>query len=572
MTLLLANTIKVSAILLLALVASALLRRRSAAVRHWTLSVAIVCAVGMPLLAVLVPVWRIAPATWSRLGTAAAPSSPVSTTTTFTPQPIAAARARTEEARRTAAASFAITGADVIGLLWLAGAGVSLLILIAGLGRLKWLAARARRIDDGRWARLAAEVGGAFNLRRPVTLLQSDHPTLLVTWGVLQPKVILPAAAGDWPDDRARVVLRHELAHVRRGDWAVFMAAEVLRTVYWFNPLVWILCSRVRRESEHACDDVVLNTGVGGAEYAAHLLDLARTLNATRRRFVPALAAPAMARPSSLEGRVRTMLKINVNRNPLTGSSRWMTFVTLLGLTLFIAGAGAQSFFTLSGTVLDATNRVLPGTKLVVTNAGSGAKHEVRSDRTGHFEFVGLPPAEYDLEVAIPGFSTFRDKIAVAGRNIDRTIQLEVGSLEETITVRGSRGDAPDPAPPADAAGLREQARRLAQARQRAAVESCGNTPVGATGGQILAPMRLTDVHPRYPDSLRNAGVGGTVTMDAVIGVDGNIQEVRAIGSPHPDLESAAIEAVRQWQFTPTLLNCVPIEVRMKVRTNFAAQ
>ena len=60
--------------------------------------------------------------------------------------------------------------------------------------------------------------------------------------------------------------------------------------------------------------------------------------------------------------------------------------------------------------------------------------------------------------------------------------------------------------------------------------------------------------------------------MDAVIGIDGNIQDVRAVTSPHPDLESAAIEAVRQWQFTPTLLNCVPIEVRMKVTTNFSSR
>jgi TonB family protein len=60
--------------------------------------------------------------------------------------------------------------------------------------------------------------------------------------------------------------------------------------------------------------------------------------------------------------------------------------------------------------------------------------------------------------------------------------------------------------------------------------------------------------------------------MDAIIGIDGNIKDVRAVSSPHPDLESAAIEAVSQWQFTPTLLNCVPIEVPMKVTTRFNAQ
>ena len=82
-------------------------------------------------------------------------------------------------------------------------------------------------------------------------------------------------------------MLRHELAHIRRGDWAVLIAAELLRAVYWFNPLVWIACSRVRQESEYACDDAVLNAGVEGSEYATHLLDLARTLNANRRTSRP---------------------------------------------------------------------------------------------------------------------------------------------------------------------------------------------------------------------------------------------------------------------------------------------
>jgi protein TonB len=57
--------------------------------------------------------------------------------------------------------------------------------------------------------------------------------------------------------------------------------------------------------------------------------------------------------------------------------------------------------------------------------------------------------------------------------------------------------------------------------------------------------------------------------MEAVIGTDGAVQEVRTVKGPHPDLEAAAVEAVRQWQFTTTLLNCDPIEVTMHVTVNF---
>jgi len=578
MNLLIDSTVKVSLIVLVALVARALLRRRSAAVRHWVLSVAIACAAAMPLLAMMVPAWHIGPAVFSASTTSserppAAQSQSVASTTTIVAQgPVAADRVRAGGSDTEASASIGSTMAAMAGPIWMAGAVISLLVLLAGLAHLKWLARGARQVDGGRWERLAKEISAAFELRQPVKLLQSDHPTLLVTWGVLQPKVILPAAARGWSDERVRVVLRHELAHIRRGDWAVFMAAEVLRAVYWFNPLVWIACRRVRQESEHACDDVVLNAGMDGSDYATHLLDLARTLHAHRRMLFPGPAAPAMARPSSLEGRIRTMLNASVNRRPLTRSSRVVTFVALLGLTVLIAGLGAQSFYTLSGTVIDSTNRILPDTKLVVTNAAIKAKHEVRTDRTGHFEFLGLPPGEYALEVSIPGFRTFKDTIPVVARNIDRTIRLEVGSLEETITVTGSVAGPPDPEPPADQAERRQQARSKAEARQQAVLDKCGSAPAGPMGGQILAPLALTRVNPKYPDNLRTSGIGGVVTMDAVIGTDGNIQEVRAVSSPHPDLESAAIEAVRQWQWTPTLLNCVPIEVSLRVTTRFNTQ
>ncbi len=108
-------------------------------------------------------------------------------------------------------------------------------------------------------------------------------------------------------------MLRHELAHIRRGDWIVQIAGELLRTAYWFNPLLWIACARLRQESEQACDDEVLTSGVAGPDYATHLVELARLLKA---EAAPRLPAPAIARSSSLERRVRAMLDARLTRTP----------------------------------------------------------------------------------------------------------------------------------------------------------------------------------------------------------------------------------------------------------------
>ena len=100
----------------------------------------------------------------------------------------------------------------------------------------------------------------------------------------------------------------------------------------------------------------------------------------------------------------------------------------------------------------------------------------------------------------------------------------------------------------------------------------CADGAAGPTGGNILAPRKLIDKRPVYPEHLREAQVGGTVTMEALIGTDGTVREVKDVKGPHPDLEAAAAEAVRQWAFSQTMLNCEPIEVRMNVTTNFKSE
>lgn len=87
-------------------------------------------------------------------------------------------------------------------------------------------------------------------------------------------------------------------------------------------------------------------------------------------------------------------------------------------------------------------------------------------------------------------------------------------------------------------------------------------------GGKIKPPRRLAYVAPTYPAIAQNAGVQGLVVLEATIDVDGRVQNVRVLRSL-PLLDQAAIRAVRLWQYTPTLLNGVPVPVVMTVSVNF---
>jgi protein TonB len=90
-------------------------------------------------------------------------------------------------------------------------------------------------------------------------------------------------------------------------------------------------------------------------------------------------------------------------------------------------------------------------------------------------------------------------------------------------------------------------------------------------GGNIKTPTKVKDVRPVYPAIAQSARVQGVVIIEATIGPNGAVQDAKVLRSI-PLLDAAALDAVRQWQFTPTLLNGVPVPVIMTVTVNFTLQ
>jgi beta-lactamase regulating signal transducer with metallopeptidase domain len=538
---------KMSLIVLSALAAAFFLRRRSAALRHWVLAAGVACAAALPILSAAVPAWPLpfaAPTAFTRYED---PFRDAGSSSSRRPPGTAngATAAAPVTPDTTIRRGFELGAA--LQSIWLAGTFVGLGILLTGVLRLGWLAVHAHRVTHGRWHDLAEEISRGYNLRRPVTLLQSSHPSLLVTWGLAHPKVILPSAADAWTEERARVVLSHELAHIRRGDWIIQLSAELLRAFYWFNPLLWVACRRLRLESEHACDDEVMRRGFDGTDYATHLIELARALNRRRPLWFP---APAMARPSSLERRVRAMLNDRLERGSISGGTRASILIGLLAVTTAVAAA-QSGFVTFSGSIVDESARGVPSTTVSLTNESRQAKYEVKTNAAGRFEFVGLPAGDYGLEATGMGFQPVKDAVTIAGQNLQRNYTLRLGTLQETINIVD---DGRDPRP----STFKER-----PAPPRTECVSSG------FGGYIVPPKKLRDFAPTYPVNLRGTGTNGTVVMQGRIALDGYITDIRLVGDAHPDLANAAIAAVREWHYSETLLNCAPVEVGMTITANF---
>jgi TonB family protein len=531
---------KVTLIVLIALAASAALGKRSAAVRHWVLAMGMLFAGLTPSLSMVLPEWHQPFGGQPAVEAVQDAASPTVTTGVefFIPSD--------PSGNRPARASVSLEQA--LRAAWAAGTTMSLLVLFVGLCRLAWLASRARRVTDPRWKELLG----------PVALLQSGHPALLVTWGFFRPKIVLPALAEEWSDDRMRIVLWHELSHIRRGDWFVQLLAEFLRAAYWFNPLVWIACRRLRQESEQACDDEVLGLGVVGVDYATELLGLARDLRQPRRTLFSGFPAPAMARPSSLGRRVSAMLNAQIDRRPITATARVATVVALLLVAIPIATA--QSFATLSGTLVDPSGAPIAQARVILTSADKQSKHEVLTAPAGAFQFVGVLPGVYELSTQVDGFAAAKENVTLApGQTLQRPLQVRMSSLSETITIAANPSDlSPDPVP---ANVIR--ATRPADAKPDACVAA-------VTGGNIRPPRKLVDIWPVYPAAARTAGAQGVVVLGATIGLDGFLKDIDVLrDGGNSDLALAAVTAVREWEYSQTLLNCSPVEVRVTVMANF---
>jgi beta-lactamase regulating signal transducer with metallopeptidase domain len=374
--------------------------------RHWILAAALACAAVAPALERLMPSWELPSTSSLRQAVVVAQSfSPADTVRS----PEALRHVPSREPARAVVGTFDVA---FVRRVYLAGVAVSVLALLVGLARLTWIVSRASELRDGAWVRIADEVSREYGLRRRVRLLQSAHPTLLATWGWVRPRVLLPAGAHGWSVDRIRIVLLHEIAHVVRNDWATQVFAEIVRSVYWFNPFVWIAGRRLRQESERAADDAVLNRGIDGAAYATELLTLARSFGPYGRVWAP---APGIVRASSLERRVSAMLSPTMNRRSPSRASRLATAVALFVAAVAIASAqGAFSSF--SGAVYDPLNGLLPNVRMMLTNEQT--RREVRdSFRLGRpFQFVGLPPGRYTSETELWGSRHFAARSTSADR------------------------------------------------------------------------------------------------------------------------------------------------------------
>jgi beta-lactamase regulating signal transducer with metallopeptidase domain len=374
-------------IVVLSLAASVtlMMRRASAAARHWVWLLGFAGLLALPVVSSTLPGWHVLP--WIGASHAASPASeivvlppavlfpqpqvrqqsdalPVDTNSTASdvapgkaptatpPQASAVKRAAPLQAGAPAAVAesaelpaqasnlriAALPWTVWLALCWLTGTLLVLGYVFLGHLSLWWLQRRCARANPGDLPDLLDQLRQEIGVRREVQLLSSPMRTMPMTWGLWRPRLLLPEQALTWPPEQRRSVLLHELSHVKRWDCLTQLLAQFACALYWFNPIGWIAARRMQIERERACDDMVLNTGAEPSSYARHLLHSVSSMPAFRLTG----AAVAMARLSTLEERLRAILDVRRNRRALTFRGGLLTVLLLSAALAPVALLKAQ--------------------------------------------------------------------------------------------------------------------------------------------------------------------------------------------------------------------------------------
>jgi hypothetical protein len=169
-------------------------------------------------------------------------------------------------------------------------------------------------------ARWGYSFGRIYKISRSAYTHSAQHDYLVckdpllsvpLTFGVLNPVILLPAEAVDWPSDRLESVLLHECSHIARRDWPWLTLASLFNAIHWFNPIGWMLTSSLRSTSEESADDHVLQKGVSPSMYANQLLYFASN---ARTQFSSSLS---MARTGHISSRLKRILNSQIPRTDI---------------------------------------------------------------------------------------------------------------------------------------------------------------------------------------------------------------------------------------------------------------
>lgn len=495
----------------------------------------------------------------------------------------------------------------IVAVVLAAGILVRLVWIVAGILRLRRLRAAGAPAGPGRdHEDLQALIGARAAIRYVAGLGQP------VTFGFRRPVILLPASLDRQPPAIQRAVAAHELWHVRRRDWLWTVVEELIRASCWYHPAIWILVSKLQFAREELVDELAILATGSRRSYLDALLAFADD--------PPLPAATAFARRRHLAHRMVLISKEGVMSARRVVACCAVCAVVVFGTGYYAAGAFPLVQAGIASEVAAALQGPGPlerqARPVTPENPVPRRTYSVPADPTPEADAVGAHGV-VTMRLTLDGAGQIAESRIVAlrlnlgGRGTINYTNMTADSLTASVTgtMRLAADEPPVSIRPLVESTLASALRAVRHWQYAAPAEAPLSfnvtVPVGApppppppppspagspragtappppppapwnaaegalrVGGTIKPPTKIRHVNPMYPPDARDAKVQGVVILETRIEPDGRVGDVRVLRSV-PMLDQAAMDAVRQWEFTPTLMNGEPVPIIMTVTVNF---
>lgn len=460
------------------------------------------------------------------------------------------------DAPRTTGRMWTDTVALLICAALVLGALIRLTIMMTGVRRLSRLAQHGTRVA------VEAEIETALDVRADVRVVDGVHHP--VTFGLRRPLVLIPTLLAQQPEAVRRAVLCHELLHVRRRDWMWLVLEECVRTTFWFHPAVSWLISRIQLTREELVDSLVVRALGQRKAYIQALLAFSET--------TPFRPAPAFGPRDHLARRIQLVSK-EVVMSPIR---------TAAGCVAFAVVVSIGGWYGARALPLQATGQASAGP---LERQARRITPENPIPRRTSSVLPQYPPAlvSEKLDVLVTVNITVDSggrvaehrvvSIGVARANATRPENASYGSqFEDAVAdaLRQWQYDAPFEGPIAFPVSLRFLPNGTVVELTTAADVDAPTWHGGAVRIRdgVAPPTKIKDVRPAYPAAAQDAKTQGIVILEIRVEPNGKVSNARVMRSI-PALDQAAMDAVKQWEFQPALLNGAPTAVVMFVTVNF---
>ena len=233
-------------------------------------------------------------------------------------------------------------------VMWACGVSIGILHMLVGKIVLCRMIRRAKTCQLVACQEFIRTLLDEIGIKRRVRVLAFEDVSVPVTCGSICPSIILPAS-NLWKNLSAelKMAIKHEIMHIKRWDCFTQFLSRVMRIIFWFNPLVWLVFAQQKALQENACDAGVIHSGVPPTDYAEMLLNAVWRL---KPRFGFAGTSLSLAKSSALEQRIVNILTIHQGAENGRAKRRVMLIV-LVGICFLVFCIPAFSLYDEEGTL-----------------------------------------------------------------------------------------------------------------------------------------------------------------------------------------------------------------------------